>query len=149
MKRVYFYDPGLVCRVLAWDWTSIFTEKNMSKIELEDHTYFSAFWPWCPEICLYFLLGQSASHGVRVDDHSFHICGIHFLCSMGRLDTGSIILLLFHHCHDNRIWRFGKNKLMLTLESRRFLVWVRYPFLQGICLIVKETEQGVSITLFT
>ena len=38
---------------------------------------------------------------------------------------------------------------MLILELRRFLVmWVSYSFVQGLCLMAKEKEQGVTITLF-
>ena len=29
-----------------------------------------------------------------------------------------------------------------------FRCWVRYPFVYGLCLITKETKQGVTITLF-
>ena len=29
-----------------------------------------------------------------------------------------------------------------------FRCWMRYPFIQGLCLIAKETEQGVTIALF-
>ena len=37
---------------------------------------------------------------------------------------------------------------VLTLESRRFPCWVRCPSQLGLCLIAKEMEQGVTITLF-
>ena len=36
---------------------------------------------------------------------------------------------------------------MLTLESQRFRSWVRYPFVQVLCLTAEETEQRVTITL--
>ena len=36
---------GLVCRVLA----SIFTWRNSSKIDLQDHAKISAYWPWSQE----------------------------------------------------------------------------------------------------
>ena len=34
------------------------------------------------------------------------------------------------------------------MNLRGFRCWVRYPVLSGLCLIPKETEQGVPITLF-
>jgi hypothetical protein len=36
-------NPSLVCKVLAWDQPSIFTEKKRSKIELEDQSFKSAY----------------------------------------------------------------------------------------------------------
>ena len=39
------------------------------------------------------------------------------------------------------------NIFMLPLFLRCFRCWVRYPLVKGLCLIAKETEQGVTITL--
>ena len=47
------------------------------------------------------------------------------------------------------LWSFLNNhRSILTLVLRGFRCWVRCPFL-GLCLIAKEIEQGVTITLFT
>ena len=37
---------------------------------------------------------------------------------------------------------------MLTFESRMFLVLGKYPVVSGLCLIAKETEQEVTLTLY-
>ena len=37
---------------------------------------------------------------------------------------------------------------MLTLKFGGFRYWLRWPFVQGLCLIAKEMEQGITITLF-